>query len=194
MGASQSDASGRVSEGVTLTLIPKGGMFLSGVSSFEEVHKQVESSLKGEQSVFTWGGSVAFGARNGPLNLRLTGLKTTGSVVSTTKGIESKSRATGIQMMAFTGDLVIRPLPRFLIQPYGIGGAGTRRLSFRESTGSNHEPKWDKVAQVGAGVDLRLGNLTIGIEAVDYLTGLTDSNQRMRHDAFLFITLGVPVF
>lgn len=50
-------------------------------------------------------------------------------------------------------------------------------------------------AQVGAGVDLRLGDqsITLGVEVVDYLTGFAGSRSELQHDAFVFVTLGVPI-
>lgn len=84
----------------------------------------VWAALTGQQSVFTYGGSVAFGSRDGPVNLRLTGLRTSGSLVSTTEGMEPASGTVRDRMLALTGDVVVRPIPRFLIQPYAIGGGG----------------------------------------------------------------------
>lgn len=181
-----------VPDNVTLTLMPKGGLFLSGVSSFNDISGEASSALGGERSVFTWGGSVAFGARNGPVNFRLTGMRTSSSLVSTTDGVESTGTVRD-RMLTFTGDIVVRPLPRFLIQPYAIGGLGARRLSVQQLEEVASNARWDLTAQVGAGADLRLGNVTLGVEIVDYLTDFTGSGT-LQHDAFVFLTLGIPVF
>lgn len=189
--SSTQDISTQTPDNVTLTLMPKGGLFLSGVSSFDDLSGEAGSAVDGAQSVFTWGGSVAFGSRDGPANLRLTGLHTTGSLVSTTEGIESRSGAPET-MLALTGDLVLRPFSRLLIQPYAIGGAGARRLTVSRIRELGTDPRWEMTTQVGAGIDLRMGDVTLGLEIVDYLTGLTGS-ENVQHDAFLFLTVGIPV-
>jgi len=179
---------------VTLTLMPKVGAFLSGVSSFEDVSGEAGAALGGEQSVFTWGGSAAFGARDGTMNLRLTGLGTSSSLVSTTEGVESDARIGRDRLLMLTGDLVLRPIPRFVVQPYGIGGLGARRLSVQQLEESGPGPEWDLTAQVGVGLDVRVGNVTVGLEVMDYLTGFDGPDGDLQHDAFLFLALGVPIF
>lgn len=195
------EPSAQTPEGVTLTLMPRGGLFLSGVSSFEDVSGEVGSALDGQQSVFTYGGSAAFGSRDGPVNLRLTGLRTNSSLVSTTEGVETAPDSAGTgrvrdRMFVLTGDVIVRPIPRFLIQPYAIGGMGAQRRSIRPRGGGSVDSRWDVTAQMGAGVDVRLGSsgVTLGVEVVDYLTGFTGSGGGVQHDAFVFLTLGVPIF
>lgn len=179
----------------TLTLMPRGGLFLSGVSGVEDVPGQAGASISGEPSAFTWGGSVAIGARDGPVNLRLTGLRTTGSLVSTTEGIEATPEPVRENMTLLTSDLIVRPIPRMGVQPYAIGGLGARRISVRRFDELPGGPQWTMAAQVGVGLDLRLGNVTLGVEVVDYLTGITGgSGGGLQHDAFAFLTLGVPIF
>ena len=188
------DISAEVPDQVSITLMPRGGLFLSGVSSFEDISGEASSSLGGEQSVLTLGGSIAFGSRDGPANLRITGLRTTGSLVSTTEGTTSPTDFGRENILAFTGDLVVRPLPRLLVQPYAIGGLGARRISVQQLEELASSARWDMAAQIGIGADLRLGNVTLGVEVVDYLTGFTDSGSSLQHDAFVFLTLGVPVY
>jgi hypothetical protein len=183
------------SGGIQVTALPKAGAFLSGVSTFEDISGATSSALGGAQSVFTWGGSLAFGARNGPVNMRLTGLRTTGSLVSTTEGIESSQGPVREKMTLLTGDVVVRPIPRMGIQPYAIGGLGARRLSVRRFDELSGGPQWDLAAQVGVGFDFRLGSVTLGVEVADYLTGITGgSGNDLQHDAFGFVTLGIPIF
>lgn len=179
--------------GVTITLMPKAGAFLSGVSSVGDISGEAGATLGGEQSVFTWGGSVAFGGRDGPVNLRLTGLRTTGSLVSTTEGVNAPGAPIPQRLLLLTGDLVLRPLPRFLVQPYVIGGVGGRRLSVGGTDASSASSPWSTTAQVGVGVDLQLGGLTLGVEIVDYLTRGGETGDGLQHDAFAFLTLGVPL-
>lgn len=180
---------------IQVTALAKAGAFLSGVSTFEGVSEATVSTLGGAQSVFTWGGSLALGARNGPVNVRITSLRTTGSLVSTTEGFEASPTPTRETMTLLTGDVVVRPVPRIGVQPYVIGGLGARRLSFRDHGEALEAPQWTTAAQIGVGLDLRLGNMTLGVEVVDYLTGLTgESDDGLRHDAFAFLTLGVPLF
>jgi hypothetical protein len=188
------ESSTRTATNATLTLMPKAGLFLSGVSSFGDISGEAASVLDGEQSVLAWGGSIAFGSRNGPVNLRLTGLHTTGSLVSAPEGATADGSAVRDQVFALTGDLVARPIPRFIVQPYGIGGLGARRLSVQQLEEFDPGSQWDLTAQVGVGVDVRVGNVTIGLEAVDYLTGFAETDSDVQHDAFLFLALGIPIF
>jgi hypothetical protein len=46
---------------------------------------------------------------------------------------------------------------------------------------------------VGVGADLQLGGLTLGVEIVDYLTRGGETGDGLQHDAFAFLTLGVPL-
>lgn len=183
----------QTSSPVTLALLPRAGAFLSGVSSLEGVSGAVGSTLGGKTSVLTWGGSLAFGSRNGTTNFRLTGMRTTGSLFSTTEGVESAEGEVPEKLLLLTGDFVLRPIPRLLVQPYAIGGAGGRRLSTRGTGGAEGGSSWEAAAQVGIGLDLRLGNFTLGVEIVDYLSGFSGSTEGLQHDAFGFLTLGVPI-
>jgi hypothetical protein len=177
---------------VKLTFLPKAGMFLSGVSSFDDISGEASSALDSKQSVFTWGGSVAFGSRDSGLNLRLTGFRTTGSLVSSTDG--PRAQPAPEHLLLITGDLILRPLPRLLLQPYGIGGVGGRRLLIEGNTSTTQaNSSWDATGQVGIGADLRLGNVTVGVEIVDYLTRSGGSGGELQHDAFAFLVLGVPI-
>lgn len=183
------------SESARLTLIPKAGAFLAGASSLEDVSGELGAVDGDQRSVFTWGASVAIDARDGPVDLRLTGLRTTGSLVSTAEGAEPTSPPRRKSILALTGDVVLRPLPRLLVQPYLVTGAGGRRLTSSGGSGSSQDadPRWDATVQVGGGVDLRLGGITVGLEAVDYVTGLMDQGNGTQHDVFALFTLGVAL-
>lgn len=190
-------ASAQTADNVALTLMPRLGAFLSGVGSVGDISGEVGAALGRAQSVLSWGGSVAFGSRNGTVNVRLTGLRTTGSLVSTTEGVESAAGTTPNKLLFLTGDLVLRPIPRVLVQPYALGGVGARRLSVEAFGGTagevNVDPRWDPSVQVGIGADVRVGNVTLGLEVVDYLSGF-DSDGGLQHDAFVFAAVGIPVF
>lgn len=192
--SSPDDLSARGPDQVSITLMPRGGLFLSGVSSLEDISGEAGAALGGEKSVLTLGGSIAFGSRDGPANLRITGLHTTGSLVSTQEGTTSPADFRRESILALTGDLVVRPLPRLLVQPYAIGGLGARRIAAPQRDEIASHARWDLAAQIGVGADLRLGNVTLGVEVVDYLTGSADSGNSFQHDAFVFLTLGIPVY
>lgn len=79
---------------------------------------------------------MAFGSRDGPVNLRLTGLRTTGSLASTTDGVTSPSDPIPDRMLALTGDVVFAPSPGFLFNPTLLadwGRADCRPSSLRTS-------------------------------------------------------------
>lgn len=180
----------RDSPRVSLTLIPRIGAFLSGVSTLEAIPNAAGRAPQNEESVLTWGGSLAFGSRDGPVNLRLTAARTAGSLASTEDTDGSSPQAARERILALTGDLVVRPVPRLLLQPYVIGGMGTRRLS----VSTEEDPNWDLAAQVGLGVDVRLDDVTLGLEFVDYMTGLPGTDGDLQHDTFIFLHAGVPLF
>ncbi|MDZ7692273.1 MAG: hypothetical protein U5K69_14250 [Balneolaceae bacterium] len=60
---------------------------------------------------------------------------------------------------------------------------------------NNFDSSWKLTTQVGAGIDINIGNrgVFIGIEMVDYISNFS-SDGNLRHDAFLFGLVGLPLF
>jgi opacity protein-like surface antigen len=98
-------------------------------------------------------------------------------------------------VLAAAADLVLRPLPRLLVQPYVLGGVGIKRLdySFRDDgLGGNPfaEDRSDLALHVGVGADLMLGGFGIMAEITDYI-GKNEDDKWGQHDAFLMVGLRV---
>lgn len=96
-------------------------------------------------------------------------------------------------VLAVAADLVVRPLPRVLVQPYLLGGLGLKRTDYSyddEGLGTNPLPedKRDVALHVGIGADLMFGGIGIMAEVTDYITKKDDGGFG-QHDAFAFVGL-----
>jgi hypothetical protein len=97
-----------------------------------------------------------------------------------------------VDIVAITGDLVFRPLPRIVVlQPYFLAGAGVKRYSFERMAGA--EDKSNFTGHIGAGADMKLGPIGILGEISDYISsyesGLGD--KKLQND--VFITVGFRI-
>ena len=176
-----------------VTLTPKGGLSLPGVGSLGSLPSQTSATLSGQQSVLTYGGSLNFGSRNG-LDFRLTGLYRKGSITTVLQNDQITETEIPETFTAFSADLMLRPFPRIIVQPYVVGGIGLRKISY-EGTGSvSVDESWQSTVPLGIGADIQLGDngLILGAEMVDYLSNLGGQSD-MRHDAFLFGYIGIPL-
>src|SRR5690606_12143775 len=84
-------------------------------------------------------------------------------------------------VLAVAADVVVRPLPRLLVQPYLLGGVGLKRQDFSyddEGLGTNPLPsdKTDFALHAGIGADVMLGRIGIMAEITDYITRNEDSS------------------
>ncbi|MGH7502410.1 MAG: hypothetical protein ACREL7_11695 [Longimicrobiales bacterium] len=107
------------------------------------------------------------------------------------EGIETQGPIGEGRLLAITGGVALRPIPRFAgIQPYAIGGLGVKRAgySWNDDGFSNALPddKTNFALQAGAGVDLMLGGLGFTAEIYDMITPGSDNN---RHDTFIMAGL-----
>jgi len=181
-------------ENASFFLVPRGGMSMPGVSSLGSLAGGAGETIQGKQSVITWGGSLVFGSRNG-LNLRLTGLHRSGTIATVLQDDRITTTEIEETFSALSAELVLRPFPRILIQPYLVGGLGFRKISQGGQTTTNPGKGWKTAVPLGAGVDLQLadGGVVLGLEAVDYLSGFSGDGS-LRHDAFLMGYVGFPLF
>lgn len=178
------------SSDAAVVLIPAGGAYLPGVDGLGDISSGVDSVLNGTEATLVLGGTLQLGSPDGPANVRFSGVKTTSSAVGS-RGLDTGD-AGRRDFLAVTGDLVLRPIPRFLLQPYVLGGGGARRLAPAGDSGST---SWEFVARVGAGLDVRIGTrgVLVSAEVVDYLSGLTGEGGT-EHDAMALVGLGIPLF
>lgn len=183
------------SSGGGMSLVPRAGLYLSGVSSVEQLSGAVDSAGAARQSPVVAGASLVFGGRESAANVRMSGLKTMGSLASTGGGETGSLVRDGLLLL--TGELVIRPVPGLPVQPFLVGGAGGRRLTVRDpSSGSDPTTSWKATAEVGAGIDLGLGggDALIQAEVVDFITKSSGSGAGLQHDALFLLNLWLPLF
>jgi hypothetical protein len=92
------------------------------------------------------------------------------------------------KVLAAAADVVLRPLPRLLVQPYLLGGVGLKNLSYDKDDGiANALLPDDRSAlslHAGIGADVALGPIAIVAELTDFIS--RDANDKWNvHDAFL---------
>jgi hypothetical protein len=111
---------------------------------------------------------------------------------TTIKNASSQNIGKG-NVLAAAADLVIRPLPRVLVQPYLLAGAGKKfyRYDASAALGSSVD-KQAFALHGGVGADLSLGKLGVVAELTDFLSkGAVDKWNA--HDAFLMFGVKVPL-
>lgn len=94
-------------------------------------------------------------------------------------------------VLAAAADIVLRPLPRVLVQPYLLGGVGIKNLSYDNDAGIGNafpEDDSDLSLHAGIGADLMLGSIGIVAEITDYISKDADGKWGV-HDAFLMAGL-----
>ena len=105
---------------------------------------------------------------------------------TTIKNADREEIGTG-NVLAVAADLVIRPLPRIIVQPYVLGGVGLKNLSYdRESGITNAFPKNARELSLHAGIgaDAMLGPIGVVAELTDFIS--RDAKDKWGvHDAFL---------
>jgi hypothetical protein len=108
-------------------------------------------------------------------------------------GVQGRDRIGDGSVLAVAADVVLRPLPRFLVQPYALGGLGLKRQDYsydRDGIGTNPLPadRRDVALHVGIGADVMLGGFGVMAEITDYITRHPDGGLG-QHDAFAFVGL-----
>jgi hypothetical protein len=107
-------------------------------------------------------------------------------------GVQNRDALGDGSVLAVAADLVLRPLPRLLVQPYLLGGLGLKRLDYSYTQeGLSHPLPADRrevALHAGLGADLMLGRIGIMAEITDYITRHEDGGFG-QHDAFAFVGL-----
>lgn len=162
-------------QGISIT--PMGGAFFDAGSL---------RAIRGEadQARIDRSGTFALG-----LNLEMGGLR--GSVAYATGSTISEEGVEGDigdgTLLAAAVDLVIRPIPRVLLQPYLVAGGGLVReeFSFRDERFDGFpRDETSLAAHVGLGADLMFGKLGIAAEVADWISRPSSS---MQHSVFLLV-------
>jgi hypothetical protein len=97
-----------------------------------------------------------------------------------------------IDVIALTGDLVFRPLPRILVvQPYLLAGAGIKKYSANDANDAI-DGESDFTGHVGIGADLRAGPVSLLAEISDYISSFElGGNSKLQNDVFVMVGLRI---
>jgi hypothetical protein len=132
--------------------------------------------------------------RNGTLalgvNLDLGPIRGTAMYASgtTIKNANEQDIAKG-NVLAAAADLVVRPIPRILVQPYLLVGAGEKFTTYDNgATLVSGENKHTFAFHGGVGADLMLGSIGVAAELTDFLSRNSGGKWNV-HDAFLMAGL-----
>jgi hypothetical protein len=151
---------------------------------FSPLGKIGEDSSGRETTVspgLAFGASVEFDIPLSPINVRANVDAAMGRSIEV-EGQEVPGSE--VDIIAITGDLVFRPLPRVIFQPYLLAGAGIKRYTLE----GGPEPETDFTGHLGVGGDLKLGALSVFGEVSDYISkfdGVPDSH--LQNDVFVMV-------
>lgn len=199
---------GEMSRGASVHLVPRAGAYLT-VDGLTDLPDGVARAIRGDSTRAAVGATVAFGSAAAPWSLRVTGLTSTGSLISA-QGISSPAEPVRDRVSMLNAELVYRPVGRvFGLRPYLIGGIGARAAALGTAPGGSsggstsgsggsagdRKTEWDRNRLLGAGVDVKLGTrgATLSAELIDYSTDPGEDADR-QHDGFLTVGIGVPLF
>lgn len=152
-----------------------GGYVPSG--SVNQVESGAQTVATTRQGTLSLGGNLDLGFLRGTVDY----------VSGTTIQDASRTNLGKGNMLAAAGDLVIRPIPRILVQPYLIAGAGEKFYRYDQTTsffnpGTQRAFAWHG----GLGADLMLGNVGAVAELTDFVSKGSDAKWDA-HDAFMMV-------
>lgn len=161
-----------------VTITPMAGGYIAA-SDIHEVTSGAQSLARSRDGTLSLGANIDFGMLRGTLAY---------ASGTTIKNASSQELGKG-SMLATTADLVIRPLPRVLVQPYLIAGAGEKFYRYDESasvfTGGNTKAFG---LHGGLGADVMMGSVGVAGELTDFVSRGADDKWNV-HDAFLMVGL-----
>lgn len=164
--------------GSQVTITPMVGGYIPA-SDIHQVQSGAQNVAKTRDGTLSLGADVDFGALRG----------TVAYASGTTIKDANKAEIGKGSVLATTADLVIRPLPRILVQPYLVAGAGEKFYRYDESAsllsgGNTHTFGWHG----GVGADIVLGSIGVAGELTDFVSKGADDKWNV-HDAFLMVGL-----
>lgn len=173
-------------QGVTIT--PAVGLYIPA-NDFYNLRDEANNATIEKEGTFAMGLNVEFGALRGSLAYA------SGAQLND-RGVQDRENIGEGKVLALAGDLVIRPIPRILVQPYLLIGAGLRREDFNyEDDGISDafpDEQSDFAFHLGVGADLMLGRIGIVAEVTDFLTQ-EPTGEWNQHDAFGFVGLKLKI-
>jgi opacity protein-like surface antigen len=168
-------------------ITPAAGVFIPA-SDLEDLEGQAEATRLSRSGTLGLGVNLELGWLRGSVAYA------TGATISD-EGVTGEDEIGDGSVLAVAADLIVRPLPRLLVQPYLLGGVGLKRQDFSyndDGVGTNPLPsdKTDFALHAGLGADVMLGRIGIMAEVTDYITRNEDSTFG-QHDAFAMVGLRV---
>jgi hypothetical protein len=168
-------------------ITPAAGAFIPA-SDLRDLKDQAEQTRLERSGTLGLGLNVELGWLRGSLAYA------TGATISE-RGVSGTDEVGDGSVLAVAADVLVRPLPRLLVQPYLLGGVGLKRQDFSftdDGLGENPLPsdRTDLALHVGIGADLMLGGVGIMAEVTDYVTR-TEEKTFGQHDAFAFVGLRI---
>jgi opacity protein-like surface antigen len=183
-----SSASAAQAQRIYLTV--NGGTYRQA-SDFLTLKSEAQEIDLAADKTFSLGANLELGP------LRVSTAYVTGASLSQ-HGIVGKDKIADGTLLAAAADIVLRPLPRILVQPYFLGGAGIKRksYSFKDQDFADQfedlKATTDLALHWGVGADLMLGGFGVMAEVSDFVT-FTD-RKFGNHDAFGVIGLRFRLF
>ena len=168
-------------------ITPAAGVFIPA-SDLEDLEGQAEQTRLDRSGTLGLGLNIELGWLRGSIAYA------TGATISE-EGVDGDEEIGDGSVLAAAADLIVRPLPRLLVQPYLLGGIGLKRQDFSfddDGVGSNplSSDQTDFAVHAGIGADVMLGRFGIMAEVTDYITRNEDSTFG-QHDAFALVGLRV---
>lgn len=174
----------------SLTLMPVLGAHVSG-DDFATVSGDAAAARREGRGALAVGADVGIGFLRASVRYAAGGEITTG-------GIQDREQIGTGSLLAISGNVVLRPLPRLLgLQPYVLGGVGFKRHGF-----DYEDPAWDDLVpdaetvyayQLGIGADFMIRRVGLMAEIGDYVNMHSDETGR-RHDLFAVIGVRLRLF
>jgi hypothetical protein len=168
--------------GINLNLGARAGMF-SPMSALAETGAG-EWKLKSGLGI---GASLELDLPLSPINVRANVEAALGAKLQ----LDDQENGGEVDVVAITGDLVFRPLPRIVVfQPYLLAGGGIKRYSFEDSPLIFGEGGSDFTGHVGIGGDLKIGPLAVLAELSDYISSFKNEgvgDSKLQNDVFVMV-------
>ena len=164
--------------GAQISITPLVGGYIPA-SDVNQVTGSAQDIAKTREGTLALGANIEFGA------LRVSAAYASGTTI---KNANKEDIGKG-NILAGAAALVIRPLPRILVQPYLVAGAGQKFYRYDQSANFNSGGNdSDFALHGGLGADLMLGNIGIAAELTDFVSKGADNKFNV-HDAFLTVGL-----
>jgi len=175
----------RLSHAQGITVTPTIGFYVPG-DDFDALRQGTDSVFIKKEGAFALGFNVDIGFLRGSL-----AYATSASIRPT----RISGEIGDAKVLAAAADFVFRPLPRLIVQPYGLLGGGVRRENYSyDDDGFDAFPKSDSdfAVHLGVGADVNLGRIGISAEITDFISQDANDDWK-RHDGFGFVGLKLRI-